>query len=135
MKLAFNTALNAATGFSPMCITTLRHVRLPMDSLSTPLKLSAEERKLPDWVREYLQVRGVVYDEVSRSLQLNQLHRLRKFNLQRDVVTEHPEGSRVLITKGRFVDGNLPKAEEPTEGPFVVERKLENGNYSLVLGA
>ena len=135
MELAFNTALNAATGFSPMFITTLRHVRLPMDSLSAPLKLSAEELKLPDWVREYLQVRGIVYDEVSKSLQLNQLHRLRKFNLQRDVITEHPEGSSVLITKGRFVDGNLPKAEEPTEGPFVVERKLENGNYSLVLGA
>ena len=69
MELAFNTALNAATGFSPMFITTLRHVRLPMDSLSAPLKLSAEELKLPDWVREYLQVRGIVYDEVSRSLQ------------------------------------------------------------------
>eukprot|EP00966_Prymnesium_polylepis_P134133 3100507-Prymnesium_polylepis.1 len=68
-----------------MFITTLRHVRLPMDSLSTPLKLSAEELKLPDWVREYLQVCGIVYDEVSKSLQLNQLHRLRKFNLQRDV--------------------------------------------------
>ena len=135
MEIAFNMATNTATGFSPMFIANLRHVRAPMDSLSTPLNLTKEERSLPDWVKDYLHVRGVVYDEVGKVLKLNQLHRLRKFNLQRDVVTEFYEGQRVLITKGRFVDKNLPKAEEPTEGPFVVERKLANGNYSLVLGA
>eukprot|EP00966_Prymnesium_polylepis_P035560 825775-Prymnesium_polylepis.1 len=71
-----------------------------MDSLSTPLNLTKEERSLPDWVKDSLRVRGVVYDEVGKVLKLNQLHRLRKFNLQRDVVTEFYEGQRVLITKG-----------------------------------
>ena len=131
MELSFNAAVNSATGYSPFFVVNLRMPRLPGDSLSSPIKLAKGEKELPDWFYEYLAVRGIVYDAVSQKLKLNSLHRLRAFNLKRDVNVEFKPGDRVLIVKGTAVDKKIPKAEEPTEGPFTIERKLPSGNYTL----
>ena len=37
----------------------------------------------------------------------------------------------MLLVKGKHVDGVLPKAEEPTEGPYIVLEQLDQGNYVL----
>ena len=132
MEMAFNQSINTATGYSPFFVVNLRHPP-PMDGFVTATDLATDlaDRTLPDWVKEYLAVRGVTYDAVAQKLSLNALHRLRQFNLKRDADVHFPVGTSVLITKGRAVDHNLPKAEEPTEGPFTIERYLGNGNYSI----
>ena len=132
MELAFNAAVNTAVGYSPFFINHFCHPRLPMDSLSSIEPALKSERKLPEWFHEHLAVRGIVHDAVGQKLSLNSLHRLRQFNLARDVNTEHlTPGTRILITKGAAMDKKLPKAEEPNEGPFTIERVLPNGDLAL----
>ena len=131
MVLSFNNAINSTTGYAPFFIANLRDCRLPMDSLSSPVSLTQTERKLPDWFAEHLAIRGIVYNAVSHKLELSQLHRLRAFNLKRDVVSKFLPGDKCLIIKGKVIDKQNPKAEEPTEGPFTILRQLDNGNYEL----
>ena len=130
MVLSFNAAINTATGYSPFFVANLRDCRLPMDSLSSSI-VTKTERKLPDWFREMLAARGVVYDMVNRKLNLNALHAVRSMNLKRDVSQEFLPGQKVLIIKGAYIDKKLAKAAEPTEGPFTVLRVLKNGNVEL----
>lgn len=38
----------------------------------------------------------------------------------------------MLLIKGQFVDGKLPKSEEPTDGPFTVVRRTTRNRYVLM---
>ena len=40
-------------------------------------------------------------------------------------------GDQVLLVKGAFVDGKLPKAEFPMDGPYTVVKALPEGNYQI----
>ena len=131
MELIFNSTVNTALGYSPWFLNHMFHPRLPSDAL-VQSALKRIPKNLPDWVKEGLQRLDVVFDKVGLTLRTNALHQKRVYDLKRDVVAEHFPGDRVLLVKGLFIDGNLPKADEPTEAtPFTVVRRLPNNNYLL----
>ena len=130
--MAFNSTVNSTTGYSPYFIIHGRHCRLPFDSV---VGSTATDKELPEWVREHLERLGVVYDAAAAKLKINALHRQRVFDLRRDVRMTFRPGDRVLVLKGKVVDGTLTKSEFATEGPylgpFTVQRALERDNYQL----
>ena len=131
LELAYNTAVNDTTGYSPFFIDHLRHATLPLDVMLKGTS-RAGAGDLPEWVRLHLESSGVVYDAVVHSLRLNALHAKRRFDLRHDVVTTFKPGDRVLLIRGEVMDKSpMSKADLPTEGPFTVARVLEHGRYVL----
>ena len=128
LELSFNATINTATGFSPFFVVFGREAVLPTDVLRSV----DGNTELPEWVQKQLIRLHVSYDAVAQKLRANALHRLKAFDLKHDVVTTFKPGDRVLLVKGKFVDGNLPKADVPTEGPFTVCRALPQDNYQLM---
>ena len=131
MELIFNNTMNTALGFSPFFVNHMFHPRLPSDALHQRA-LKRLPTSIPDWVRQALNRLEVVYDTVGKTLQTNALHSKRVYDLKRDVITEFVPGDRVLLIKGQFVDGKLPKSEEPTDGPFTVVRRTTRNRYVLM---
>ena len=131
LELAFNTAINDSTGYSPFFIDHLRHALLPLDAMTGATR-KAPEAEMPDWVRRQLQNCGVVYEAASRSLRLHALNSKKRFDLKHDVVTSFRPGDRVLLIRGEVLDKTpMPKADLPTEGPFTVTGVLEHNRYVL----
>jgi len=132
LVLAFNTTTNLAIGYAPSFINRLRHLRLPVDTLSEPPRDgSGDPAKLPEWLSSYFVAKGIVHDVVSQTLGSNSLSRKKILDLKRDVVLRYRPGDRVLLIKGTVVDKNIPKAEEPTTGPYTVDREVGQGRYKL----
>ena len=133
LELAFNTTVNAVTGYSPFFLQYLRHAVLPTDMLNTdPLPDSGKDgSKIPEWVMDHLQRLRVAYDSTNSSLHANSLHQKKKYDLRRDVNASFSPGDRVLLIKGRYVDKKLAKAENPTQGPYTVESRLPRDRYVL----
>ena len=131
LELIFNSTVNSALGYSPFFLNHLFHPRLPSDAL-VQKTLRRMPIAVPDWVRQALHRLDVVYDEVGRTLKTNALHVKRVYDLKRDVVTEFAAGDRVLLVKGKKIDGKLPKSEEPTEGPFTVVKRVSRNRYVLM---
>jgi hypothetical protein len=128
LELCYNASVNATTGYSPFFVMHLRHPDLPVDVLTGR---PHHGRELPEYVAEHLQRLELVWSVVSRELQLQSLNRIEKTDLKREIRIEYKPGDRVLLVKGKYVDGVLPKAEEPTEGPYTILRAEKPGNYVL----
>ena len=129
LELAFNATVSAVTGFSPFFVMYLRHAVLPTDMLNSEPSLLAKD--LPEWVSDHLQRLRVTYDVVSHTLRTNSLHQKKKYDLRRDVNTVFKPGDRVVLIKGRYIDKNLLKGEDPIQGPYTVERGLPRDRYQL----
>ena len=132
LLMAFNATVNSTTGYSPFFVIHGRHCRLPFD---TVVGSTAQARELPEWVKLHLERLGVVYDAVAAKLKITALHRRRLFDLKRDTRLRFQPGDRVLLLKGKVVDGTITKHEFATEGPYLgpytVCRVLERDNYQL----
>jgi len=132
LVLAYNTTVNTAIGYAPSFINRLRHLRVPADVLDVPLAPTAsKEDEIPAWVQRYYEEKGIVQDAVLHTLSMNSLHRKKIQDLKRDVVTQFRPGDRVLLIKGLVIDKRIPKAEEPTEGPYTVDKDMGQDNYRL----
>lgn len=129
LELSFNAAVNTSTGYSPFFVVFGREAVLPEDLAR---ELPKEVSDLPGWVQDALTRLHVTYDAVAQKLYTNALNRLKAYDLRHDPNVQFKAGDRVLLIKGKFVDGNLPKASYPTEGPFTICRALPKGNYQLM---
>ena len=129
LEMAYNATVNSTTGYSPFFIVHGRHCVLPTDAIAGPPRMKHHE--LPQLVRDRLQQLEVTYDAVSAKLRLNAIHAQKVYDLKRDVVLKFKPGDSVLVLRGEYVDGNLPKSELPTMGPFTVAEDLGRGNYRL----
>ena len=128
LNLAFNSAVNSLTKYSPSFLMTLRNVRLPHDLIFNPPTAATP---LPEWVREQLKVLGASYDAVAQTLNLNTLSNLKRCDLKRDPLLRYNPGDQVVLVKGSVVDKNHPKAVFPSKGPYVITKVLPNDNYLL----
>ena len=128
LEFAYNSAVNASTGYSPFFIMHLRHPTLPLDILSGR---PHHGKELPAYIEEHMERLRVVWAVVTKNLHLLSLNRVQKADLKREIKVVYRPGDRVLLVKGKHVDGVLPKAEEPTEGPYIVLEQLDQGNYVL----
>ena len=89
---------------------------------------------IDDFVEDHLTKLQMAWDQAC--------FRLRKFNLaskvrqdkRRDTELSFRKGQRVLLLKLRStqVDGGLPKAVEPFDGPFRIQEVLPRDNYRLM---
>ena len=138
LELAFNTAINQTTGYSPFFLTYLRHVNLPLDSLTRDHhnRSSTEGGQLddiPQWVKDHLDTLNVAYDAVTRTLRLNSLSRKRVYDLRHDVSLHFQPGNPVLVVVGTAYDTGAVhrKAAETTDGPFVILSVLPFDEYIL----
>ena len=129
LELAYNAAVNSSTGYSPFFVVHGRQCVLPTDVILGPPR--AQSRDLPKFVKDRLEQLSVTYDAVSQKLRLNALHAQRAYDLKRDVSLSFKPGDRVLVLRGEFVDGNLPKGQLPLMGPFTIDADVGNGNYRL----
>jgi hypothetical protein len=73
----------------------------------------------------------VTYDAVSTQLKRHALSAKKAWDLRHDTKLKFAAGDRVLVIAGTVVDGNHPKAAEPTHGPFTVCKVLPRDNYQL----
>lgn len=139
LELAFNTAVNDSTGYSPFFLDQVRHAVLPMDAMTSRTDYSKESnddlpasQRFPEWVRQTLETAQVIYDAATRSLRLNALSAKKRFDLRHDVVTTFKAGDRVLLIRGEILDKSpIPKADLPTEGPFTIAYGLSHNRYVL----
>ena len=130
LELAFNVTINTATGLSPAFVIHGRQLRLPMDALVE--SMGPVPPKLPDWVDERLQKGSAAIAEAFKVLNRNAMASKKRYDFKHDVGMKFRVGQQVILIKGAFIDGNLPKAEEPTfETLYTVSRVLENDNYEL----
>ena len=129
LELAFNATVNTITGYSPFYVQQVRQPVLPADGahLETPA-----EGTVDDWVRDVCEEANAVRDAVARKLRKSGLHAKQKYDLKHDVNQSFKVGHQVLVIKGRWMDGNLPKAEVPVSGPFTVVAVLPKNDYRLV---
>ncbi|MDC0525706.1 hypothetical protein OAO87_01810 [bacterium] len=131
MELAFNTTVNASTGYSPFFLDHLRHAALPFDAMVTPPD-DNKDKSLPDWVKRQLETCRVVYDAQLGALRLNAVQAKKRYDLKRDVVAAFAPGDLVLIIRGEVMDhAPFPKAAIPTDGPFTIARRLTHDRYVL----
>ena len=130
MELAYNAAVNESLGYSPFFVNKGRQCVLPYDVLARLPKTSDVD--MPEWVQQTLREYNVCHEAASASLRLNALHAKRKYDLKHDVLTEYAPGDLVLLIAGPIMDGApFPKAAIPTDGPFTVSHRLDNGRYVL----
>ena len=130
LELAFNSATNSTTTYSPFFVENLRHSVLPLAAMVTPP--SADDGDLPQWVRRHLADQRLVYDTVTQSLRLNALTAKKKYDSRRDTQLFYQPGDRVLVIEGKVFQGlPFPKTDLPTFGPFTVEERLSHDRYRL----
>ena len=131
MELAFNTTVNASTGYSPFFLDHLRQGVLPLDAMLAPAP-NADDKTLPDWVKRQLETCRVVYDAQLGALRLHAVQAKKRYDLKRDVVAAFSPGDLVLLIRGEVMDhAPFPKAAIPTDGPFTVARRLAHDRYVL----
>ena len=83
-------------------------------------------------VDERLEQGRTAVAEAFRVLNRNAMASKKRYDLTHDVLMKFKVGNQVVLIKGAFIDGNLPKAEEPTfETIYTVSRVLEKDNYEL----
>ena len=68
---------------------------------------------------------------VAKTLRLNALHTKKQYDLHRDTTLRFKSSDRVLLIRGSVLDGVHPKAKEPTQGPYTVQRVLDYDRYVL----
>ena len=130
LELAYNATVNASTGYSPFFLDHLRHATLPMDAMTRSVS-KPDDETMDGWVKDRCDDLSVVYDAATTSLRVNALHAKKRYDLRRDVSQQFKPGDSVLLVKGLYVDGKLPKSELPTEGPFTVSKCLPRNRYVL----
>ena len=128
LELAYNDTINATTGFSPFFVEHLRHADVPTDLSSgrphhgPPLK---------EHVQRHIERAQLVWAVVAHELDVHALNAKAAADLKREHKIKYFPGQQVLLVRGEHIDGNLPKVEDPTEGPFTVLRALAGGQYVL----
>ena len=130
LELAYNNTVNRETGYSPFFMNHLHHPLLPIDAM-TDLSTQPLPKTLPSWMATMLDECQIVYDASSKALYLHGLHNKRRYDLKRSVNTKYAPGDRVLLIRGSVLDGIHPKASDPTDGPFTVQRALPFDRYIL----
>jgi len=128
LELAFNSTINQTTGFAPFFVEHLRHADVPSDLTSGRPHTGAP---LKDYIQEHVDRAQLVWAVVAAELDANALNAKAAVDLKREHNVSYAVGQQVLLVRGEFIDENLPKAEEPTEGPFTVLKALEGGQYVL----
>ena len=129
LEMAYNQAINETTGLSPFFISHLRHPDLALDVFTG--RPYQGEGALKSWIADHLERMIVVWEVCAKQLGLQAVSRKKERDLHRETRITYTPGQQVLLLKGRFVDGNLPKGEEPTDGPYTILRSLPQGNYVL----
>ena len=129
LELAYNASVNATTGYSPFFVMHLRHPVLPVDALSG--RPAEQGVKLPEYVVDHLERLSTVWTIVTERLHTQALARVEANDMKRELKITYKPGDMVLLVKGTFVDGQMQKSEEPTDGPFVVHKVASPGNYVL----
>ena len=130
LELAYNNTVNRETGYSPFFMNHLHHPLLPIDAM-TDLSTQPLPKTLPDWMATMLDECQIVYDASSKALYLNGLHNKRRYDLKRSIHAKFAPGDRVLLIRGSVLDGIHPKASDPTDGPFTIQRALPFDRYIL----
>ena len=130
LEFAFNTTVNATTGYSPFFVDHLREAVLPYDTHSPP---PAGSEELPEWVEQYLKRRSITYDAVTHTLRTGMLARKKVYDLKHDVTLKFRVGDRVLRLAGTKKDAKAvhPKATDFWLGPCTVEAVLPFDDYDL----
>ena len=129
LEMAYNNTVNKTTGFSPFFINHLRHADLSLDVLTG--RPHRGEDPLKSWVATHLERMVLVWAVCTRQLGLQALDNKATQDMRRETRITYSPGQSVILVKGRVVDGNLPKVEDPTDGPYTVLKALPRGNYVL----
>ena len=128
LEVAFNNTVNATTGFTPFFVEHLRHADVPSDLSSGRPHHGAP---LKDYVVSHIERAQLVWAVVAHELDSNSLNAKAAVDLKREHKIQYAPGQQVLLVRGDYIDSNLPKAEEPTQGPYTVLRALKGGQYVL----
>jgi len=128
LELAFNSTTNQTTGFAPFFVEHLRHADVPSDLTSGRPHVGAPVK---DYIQEHVDRAQLVWAVIASELDVNALNAKAAVDLKREHNISYAVGQQVLLVRGELIDHNLPKAEEPTEGPYTVLRALEGGQYVL----
>ena len=120
----------ASTGYSPFFLDHLRECVLPMDCMTADK--ADDPPFLPEWVSKQLDSQRIAYDASTRCLRLHALNAQKRYDLKHDVSAVYRPGDRVLLIRGEILDkAPFPKAAIPTDGPFIVSRRLPRDRYVL----
>jgi hypothetical protein len=128
LELAYNATVNVTTGFAPFFVEHLRHADMPADLTSGRPHHGAP---LKEYVREHVERAQLVWAVVAEVLDVHALNAKASADLKREHKVAYLPGQQVLLVRGPYIDGNLPKAEDPTDGPYTVLRALPGGQYVL----
>ena len=127
LELAYNATTHALTGYSAFYVESGRHPRLPSELFSEPSSTTT----VSEFIKEFIEGLNLTWDSLVRKLNLLAISAKDRMDVRRDVTLKYQEGDKVLLVKGRFVDGVLPKAEFPTDGPYIIAKVLPKDNYLL----
>ena len=129
LETAYNNTINETTGFTPFFINHLRHPDLELDVLTG--RPHRGDSTLKPWIAEHLERMILVWEVCTRQLGLQSLSNKETQDRKRETKISYSPGQQVILVKGQYVDGNLPKIEDPTDGPFTILKALPQGNYVL----
>ena len=129
LEMAYNDTVNETTGFSPFFLDHLRHPDLALDVFTGRPHRGSDT--LRPWLTDHLQMAVLVWEVCARQLNHQAIVVKECDDRKRETKISYVPGQRVILVEGRFVDGNLPKAEDPTDGPFTILKVLPKGNYVI----
>ena len=127
LELAYNATVNATTGYSAFFIEHGRHPRLPGELFTSRPKNVV----LDNFVEDLLTGMGISHSALVRKLNLNAISSKERMDRRRDVTLKFKPGEKVLLVKGAVIDGVLPKAQFPTDGPYTISKVLPKDNYLI----
>jgi hypothetical protein len=129
LEMAYNDTVNDTTGLAPFFVNHLRHSDLALDVLTGRPHRGPDALK--PYIAEHLERMVLIWEVLTRQLNLQSLHGKMLQDTKRETNITYAPGQQVILVKGHFVDGNLPKIEDPTDGPFTILKSLPRGNYVL----
>ena len=125
--MAYNTSIQATTGYSPFYLMFGRRPRLPIDIMyETP----SERSSLPNFVHSLQNTLTEAFDAARSNISLHQDRQQDTYN-QRVHGSPHQPGALVWLFSPVVPRGRAKKFHKPWTGPYKVLTRLSDNTYRI----